>query len=303
MSPARCWRWTAAAASAGSRCAPSAPSGGRQRARAGARRGRSAATARRCVSCSVGCSSLGCELRQRTEHVGTLQQVRPRQLQARLIAHQIPVEQHVEIHARGAQRGASARPAAQRLDRVQLLRAPRAPAARREAGDQVDEILAVEAHARGCGTRARSARRGTRRVSSAHRAAPDAARARRCCRRRRRPRARRQPAGARQRLKVGARALDDARRRRANGGSRPGLLSAMRTHASAELLQHQQRQRGARASRPGELGSLDEGQHALGDLLVVERVGHLIAQRGARGNRPAARCRSPPSAGRAAPSR
>ena len=220
MSPARCSRWTAAAASAGSlafamlRCGPAA-------ARAGGRRGRSAATAPR--SCMPGgrVHHLRRQLGQRPEHVGALEQVRPRQLQARLLADQVAVQQHVQVH--GARRPARrvARPAAQRLDGVQPLRAPRASGScGAEAGDQVDEVSPLEAD-RAVAVPGREARAGKFASQLRPPRAPGCSRARRCCRRRRRRRgtcsAR---AGQPRPAKIGARALDDARRRRASCGWR-----------------------------------------------------------------------------------
>ena len=64
---------------------------------------------------------LGCERRERAQHVGALQQVRPRKLEPGLVAHQVAVEQYVEVHrARRPARRLSPAPAA-RLDRVQPL--------------------------------------------------------------------------------------------------------------------------------------------------------------------------------------
>jgi len=38
------------------------------------------------------------EIGERPEHERPLQQIRPRQMQARLVVHQIAIEQHVEVH-------------------------------------------------------------------------------------------------------------------------------------------------------------------------------------------------------------
>ena len=61
----------------------------------------------------------------------------------------------------------------------------------------------------------------------------------------------------------------------------PGLLTADAHPLDAELLEDHQRQAVRERLDQLELGGLDEGQHALGDLLVVERVGHLVGARGA----------------------
>ncbi len=127
---------------------------------------------------------------------------------------------------------------------------------------------------------ARSARRETRARAPRPRA-PGSSRARHCCRRRRRPRGTGvRPAGGRggdRSARVRSIVTPTSRELR----MAPGLLSEMRTQATP----NSSRMSSASAVRERlhqlELGSGDERQHALGHLLVVERVGHLVAERGA----------------------
>jgi hypothetical protein len=86
------------------------------------------------------------DLRHRAQHVGPAHEVRPRQRQAGARADQLAEQQDVEVHAARRPLRRIALAAAQALDALQLCD-DRVDVERRvEAGHEVDEIRAVEAH-------------------------------------------------------------------------------------------------------------------------------------------------------------
>ena len=185
--------------------------------------------------------------------------------------------------ARGAQRGALARPAAaaSRWHAAAQHRVDRSSVGK--AGHQVDEVLPLEADG-AVAIPGREAHAGELRLQP---------RARPCAQ---------VPLG----LDVAAGGDVDLRhgRYRVNAGRRPpavrsarvrsmltptsrelriapGLLMEMRTHSSPNSSSSSMARRCARVSTSLNSRRLDAGQHALGDLLVVHRVGDLVADRGA----------------------
>src|SRR5579871_6301458 len=84
------------------------------------------------------------ELGQWPQHVGALEQIGPRELQALLLAYQIPVQEHVEIHRARRPARSVALASAASLDRMQPLEYSVHRQRRGETGDQVDEVVALE---------------------------------------------------------------------------------------------------------------------------------------------------------------
>src|SRR5262249_29152363 len=92
-----------------------------------------------------GMHDVGRQLGQRAEHVGALQQVRARQLQSRLIADEVAVQQYVEIDSAGSPARRVTLAAARLLDGVQLPEYRVQRQVSLEPGHEVDEVLALEA--------------------------------------------------------------------------------------------------------------------------------------------------------------
>src|SRR5215469_4181672 len=92
-----------------------------------------------------GMHELGGERGERTEHVSALEQIRTRQLEPVLIADQIAIQQHIEVHRawRPARRVALA--AAVRLDGMELCQHAVQRQVRVEGRNEIYEVLALEA--------------------------------------------------------------------------------------------------------------------------------------------------------------
>ena len=93
--------------------------------------------------------NLRSNLRQRPQHVGALQKIRPRQRHRRLRTHDVVIEQNIEVHAARSPPWCIARPSTECFDGVQTSRSPRATVrSGLKADDAIDEIVTLKPTAR-----------------------------------------------------------------------------------------------------------------------------------------------------------
>src|SRR6185437_13065751 len=87
---------------------------------------------------------MGGDIRERTQHVGTLEQVGARQNEPRLLATEVAIEKNVEVHGARRPFRCIAWPAATLLDLAQAFDHARQWFGGLESHDEVDEIRALE---------------------------------------------------------------------------------------------------------------------------------------------------------------
>ena len=194
---------------------------------------------------ATGCTSAGASSASGPEHPGPRQQVRVRQRLAGDAADAVAVQQQVEVERARAPLRRAGLASAGALDGLQPIEQLFRRQVRREADDEVDEVVAREADRRvRVGARGPQARKLA--LEQARARARGSRAAGRCCR----PRRRRQP---RARSAIGA-ALDDRRRRRASAGSRPACARS-RARARPRTPRARCARSRRRAPRPAGTGS------------------------------------------------